>query len=345
MHLLKIGITHGDINGISYEILLKLLQVPEILEIFTPVIFGSEQVAAQTARQLGIEPLRFNVIQHAADATDGCINLVPVCSEAEPEVQFGQQTEAALQAEAQSLTAALAAYSQQDIDALVTLPGHLDNDTSSNALTDFIRRALSVQEDTFEWTICGPFRMIVLRPMDVSTELGTGLASEAFQNHLKAIGQSLRQDYGKINPRMAVVSSLPRLRSDVEELHEAGVMAFGPFEAAAFAEGGWQQHYDVNILLGEPELHDRLLHDAEADQTVGYVSGLPLVLTYPFQDIAYADAGRGVTSEVPLREAIYAAIDIVRSRASYRRATHRPLEKQWVPRGRDDFKLDLTKEE
>ena len=48
---------------------------------------------------------------------------------------------------------------------------------------------------------------------------------------------------------------------------------------------------------------------------------------------------------MPLRQAIYAALDILRQRIRYRQATSHPLEKQWVPRGRDDYKLDLTKDD
>lgn len=345
MRLLKIGITHGDINGIGYEVLLKVFQDPEILELFTPVVFGSAPVAAQVAEALGIEPLRFLIVENAAAAQDGHVNLVPVCKDAEPEIHFGQQTEDALQAEALSLTAALNAYRDHSVDALVTLPGHLDNDDAAHALSDFIRRAFDVQEDTFDWAITGPVRLLKLQQIDVSTELGAGLASERFQAQIKAVSEGLRSDCGLIRPRLAVVSTQSKLRYDIEELREAGVMVFGPFDAQTFVEGAWQQHYDACIFLGADDAYKQILAAEDSDLQVGYVSGLPLVLTYPMQDIAYDQAGKGETSEVPLRESLYAAIDIVRHRIAYHHATYRPLEKQWVPRGRDDFKLDLTKEE
>ena len=109
MYLFKIGFTHGDINGIGCEMLIKVLQDPEMLEFCTPVIFGSAQVLRQSAQQLGISMIPLNIVPRAADAIEGRINLVPVCDNAEPEIQFGQQTEASLQAEANSLNAALEA--------------------------------------------------------------------------------------------------------------------------------------------------------------------------------------------------------------------------------------------
>ena len=35
-HKLKIGITHGDINGVGYEVILKTLSDPRIVELCTP---------------------------------------------------------------------------------------------------------------------------------------------------------------------------------------------------------------------------------------------------------------------------------------------------------------------
>ena len=90
MYLFRIGITQGDINGIGCEMLIKVLQDPEMLEFCTPVIFGSAQVLRSTAQQLGISMIPLNVVSRAGDAIEGRINLVPVCGDAEPEVQFGQ---------------------------------------------------------------------------------------------------------------------------------------------------------------------------------------------------------------------------------------------------------------
>lgn len=345
MRLQRIGFTHGDINGISYELLLKVMQDAELLEICTPILFGSPKVAQATAIQLGIEKVPFHVINTAESAIDGHFNLVAVCSEAEPELHLGEQTEEALKAEAQSLTAALDAILHHHIDALVTLPGHLDNTDSSHSLTDFIQRAIQAQDESFDWILNGSIRTLELHHMDVSTKLGEGLASEAFMSHILTIHHHLRQDFQLIRPRIAVVSTLEKLHLDIQELREQGVMVFGPFDPQQFNEGHWQHHYDACLFLGDDAPRLQVIQEEDPEYTVGYVSGLPLVLTYPLQGINYEIAGQGKACETQLRQAIFAAIDIIRHRNSYRHATRHPLEKQWVPRGRDDFKLDLTKEE
>jgi len=43
---IKVGITHGDFNGISYEIIIKTFLDKRNLELLTPVIYGSSKVAS-----------------------------------------------------------------------------------------------------------------------------------------------------------------------------------------------------------------------------------------------------------------------------------------------------------
>lgn len=47
---LKIGITQGDINGISYEVILKTLIEPKVYEPHAVVLYGSSKVASYHKR-------------------------------------------------------------------------------------------------------------------------------------------------------------------------------------------------------------------------------------------------------------------------------------------------------
>lgn len=42
---IRVAITHGDINGIGYEVVLKIFEDERILELFTPILYGSSHVA------------------------------------------------------------------------------------------------------------------------------------------------------------------------------------------------------------------------------------------------------------------------------------------------------------
>ena len=41
---IRIGITQGDINGVGYEVILKTFSDPTMLELCTPIIYGSPKV-------------------------------------------------------------------------------------------------------------------------------------------------------------------------------------------------------------------------------------------------------------------------------------------------------------
>ena len=49
---LTVGFTHGDVNGIGYELIIKMMAENRICEVCTPVLFGSSKVAAYHRKAL-----------------------------------------------------------------------------------------------------------------------------------------------------------------------------------------------------------------------------------------------------------------------------------------------------
>lgn len=49
--LIKVGITHGDINGIGYEVILKTFSDARVAELCTPVIYGSSKSQLITGKR------------------------------------------------------------------------------------------------------------------------------------------------------------------------------------------------------------------------------------------------------------------------------------------------------
>mgnify|MGYP000428327171 CR=1 FL=1 len=62
-----VGITHGDINGVGYEIILKLFSEPMMLELCTPIIYGSPKVATYHRKAMELTT-NFVTIQKADEA-------------------------------------------------------------------------------------------------------------------------------------------------------------------------------------------------------------------------------------------------------------------------------------
>lgn len=345
MKLLRVGITHGDINGISLELIAKALSSPELLELCTPVVFSDEACFMQTAKQFEFEqPIPLEVIPSARQVMDGRVNLVKACKE-QPQLEWGVQTETALKAEANSLNAAIEAFKSGQIDVLVCAPGQLDNDLESHALSDFVKQAVGSENAVFDWIINKNVRIHKLQPVAFTTELGEGFAIEAFKNDIKCINLQLKEDFGFIKPHIALLSSNDKLETAIQELQDEGLAIFTLKETETFVNADLFLHYDAILCQGFEQERLAIIDKLDKENTIGYVSGMPVILSYPIMGVEYELAGKGIADETALRNAIYLALDIHRCRIRYHEAIRHPLEKQWIPKGRDDFKLDLTKEE
>ena len=74
--LIKVGITHGDINGIGYEVILKTFSDTRMAELCTPIIYGSSKIAAYHRKALELPPINMNIISHAEDAGVNRVNII-----------------------------------------------------------------------------------------------------------------------------------------------------------------------------------------------------------------------------------------------------------------------------
>ena len=85
---IRIGITQGDINGVGYEVILKTFSDPTMLELCTPIIYGSPKVAAYHRKALDVQT-NFSIINTASEA--GCNRLSVVnCTDDEVKVEFSK---------------------------------------------------------------------------------------------------------------------------------------------------------------------------------------------------------------------------------------------------------------
>ena len=62
MRHVKIGITHGDINGIGYEVIMKVLADQKIYDGKTIIVYGSPKAAAYHRKSLDLQNFNFNLI-------------------------------------------------------------------------------------------------------------------------------------------------------------------------------------------------------------------------------------------------------------------------------------------
>ena len=72
---IRVAITQGDTNGVGYEVIFKVFSDPAILELCTPIIYGSPKVAAYHRKALNME-VSYSFINQAEEARDGRLNLL-----------------------------------------------------------------------------------------------------------------------------------------------------------------------------------------------------------------------------------------------------------------------------
>lgn len=348
---IKIGITHGDINGVGYEVILKLLDDERILELFTPVIYGSGKIATFYRKALDLAPLQFNPIDSAADAAEGRVNLVNVVAE-DVKVEPGVLSKAAGAAALAALDAAVADLREGTIDAIVTAPINKDAIQSEEfhfpGHTEYLQqqfaedapdaRALMIMHDDH-------MRIALVTTHTRIADVAAEVTREKVADALRRFDGSLRADFGVTSPRIAVLALNPhagengllgseeaeQIAPAIEDARADGVIAFGPYAADGFfGSGAWTRFDGVLAMYHDQGLAPFKLMGMDAG--VNFTAGLPYVRTSPDHGTAFDIVGRGEASEVSMRQALYSALDIVRNRRRYAEATANPLKKQIIER-------------
>ena len=117
---IRVGITQGDINGVGYEVILKTFSDPTMLELCTPIIYGSPKVAAYHRKSLDL-PTNFSIVNSASEAAPDRLSVVN-CTDDEVKVEFSKPDSEAGKAALGALEKAIEEYKAGLIDVIVTAP-------------------------------------------------------------------------------------------------------------------------------------------------------------------------------------------------------------------------------
>ena len=359
MEKIKVGITQGDVNGIGYEVILKTFADAEMLEFCTPVIYGSPKVATYHRKAIDSQT-NYTVVSSAADAQDNRLNMVN-CNADEVKVEFGVPSQESGMAAYQALERAVKEYRAGLIDVIVTAP--INKKTiHSNAFsfpghTEYIESQLGEGNKALMILMNSSMKVALVTVHEPVAKVASKISKELIKEKLAILNKSLRVDFGIEMPRIAVLALNPHASDDgligteeneiikpaIQEMAAEKINCFGPFPADGFFGNGDYKKFDAILAM----YHDQGLIPLKAldmEGGVNYTAGLPVVRTSPDHGTAYDIAGKGVASEQSFRQAIYAAIDIVRNRRAEAEASANPLTKQYFDRRDDSDKLKLDKE-
>ena len=353
---IKIGITQGDVNGIGYEVILKTFDEPEMLELCTPIIYGSPKIMTYHRKALNLET-SFSIINSASEAQHGRINVVN-CNDDEVKVELGKPSKESGKAAFDALEKAMSEYKDNLYDVLVTAPIHKQMIQSEgftfSGHTEYIEQSVGEGAKALMILASERLRVALVTSHIPVAKVASVITKELIEEKLRLFDTSLKADFRINDPRIAVLSLNPHagdggvigteeetiITPAIKEMNEQGILCYGPYPTDGFFGNGTFSRFDGVLAM----YHDQGLTPFKVlamDEGVNFTAGLPIVRTSPDHGTAFDIAGKGEASENSFRQAVYMAIDILRNRKSYAEATQNPLRKLYFEKRDDSDRLKL----
>ena len=327
---IRVAITHGDTNGIGYEVILKAFEDSGMLELCIPIIYGNPKVAAYHRNALQLET-PFTIIKNAEEARPDKLNMLATFDD-EVKVEFGSPTPESAEAARKARQRAKEDLKNGLYDVLVQAPvvsSHTPDPDDKSLLIMFandIRIALATNHLPIK-------------------DVAANITPDKLIEKCRLLYTSLKRDFRINNPRIAVLALNPQPGAEEENIigpalktvEEAGIQAYGPFTADDFFGNGLQNNFD-GILAMYDDQGNVPFKTLATEYGVKMKAGFPFVITTPDHDPCFDIAGKGIANPASLRHAIYAAIDIFRNRIHYDEPLANPLPKLYHEKREDGDK-------
>lgn len=336
----RVGITHGDFNSISYEIIIKTFLDKRMLELYTPIVYGSSKIASYYRKTLDLTDVNFNLIKKADYANAKRVNIIN-CFNDEVKIDIGQSTPVAGEMAFVALEKALDDLKWDKIDVLVTAPFNKKNIQSEKfnfkGHTDYLASKFDTDEQLM-LMVNRDLRIGILTGHIPISEVSQTITKELLIKKLKVMNKSLQMDFNIRKPKIALLGLNPHagdqgligneeieiIKPAIQEIKKEGVLAFGPYPADGFFGSTNYMNFDGIMAM----YHDQGMLPFKTfafESGVNYTAGLPIIRTSPAHGTAYDIAGKNVASPDSLRQAIYLAMDIFRNRKEYETINSNPL--------------------
>jgi 4-hydroxythreonine-4-phosphate dehydrogenase len=339
---ITIGITQGDTNGIGYEVIIKALSDARILELCTPVVYGSSKFFGMHRKDIPeTENINTNVISSAKDAHPKRVNIVN-CLPDNLQIEPGQTTADGAKAAILSLEKAVEEIKAGHLDAIVTAPfnKYLVNEETFKYAghTEYLVSQFGA-EDGLMFLCSDQMRVGVATGHIALSKVSQALNPELIVSKLKIMNDSLMKDFNIVKPKLAVLGLNPHsgdkgLMGDeemnvitpaIKMAQEQGILAYGPYPPDGFFGVNMQYKFDAVLSM----YHDQGLIPFKSlafDSGVNFTAGLPIVRTSPDHGTAFDLAGQNKANPQSMISSIYLAVDVVRNREKYAQMRANPLK-------------------
>ncbi len=332
----RIGITLGDLNGIGPEVVIKALVDNRLLNIMTPVIYGSTRALSYYRKLMELEEFNYSQVKAKGQFFPKAMNVVN-CWEEVIEINPGHPSRQAGRAALLSLKKAVEELKEGLIDALVTAP--IDKNTIHGdefpfrGHTEFLTQEFNAGESLM--LLAGKDLKVGLVTDHIPVrEIAGYITRDRVELKIRLLEMSMKKDFNISKPKIAVLGLNPHagdegllgteeqeiIKPVIAELKAKGKLIMGPFPADGFFASGQHTKFDAVLAM----YHDQGLVAFKAidfEGGVNLTAGLPVVRTSPDHGTAYSIAGKNQANENSMRQAIYLACDVVKNRAEATKST------------------------
>ncbi len=344
-----IGISIGDLNGVGPEIIVKTFSDARVMEQCTPVIFASPRLINATRKSIGDIPFSFATVKDFAQLDEKTANVF-ACWEEDVPLQAGTLTDAGGKYAVRSLMVATQCLKDGQVEALVTGPIHKGNthlpDFPYTGHTPYLKEAFAAK-DVVMLLFSNELRVALATEHVPVAKVAGLITRELLVSKLSILRDSLVRDFGIPKPRIAVLGLNPHagdegnigreeldvIKPTLDHLQAQGMLVFGPYSADAFFARRSYVQFDAVLAM----YHDQGLvpfKTLAAGEGINFTAGLSAIRTSPDHGTAFDIAGSGVADPSSFREAVFAAIDLLRNRKDYAEATANPLQRGKVQKER-----------
>ncbi len=356
MSKIRLGIPQGDINGVSYEVILKTFQNEEMMTLCTPVVYGSPKVAIYHRKALN---LTTNFLTHndADDVKDGQFNLINCFGEEEIKIELGTTNENNAKYFANTLKSAVSDVKDGKIDAIVCAPfngaSFEIDDKKYDSVIQYIEAEFGEGKHALNILMNENLRIATVANKVPVNQISSCITKESLAEKIAIMHNTLRRDFNIEKPRIAVLSLNPANEEGnfgteeqeivlpvIDELFKRGVKCMGPYSAAQFFESKTYQYFDAILAM----YNDQGLIPFKAiceNEGIQYIAGTNIIFTTTAHGACLENAGKDDASEIPFHQALYTAIDTLRNRRNYDNARQHQLRKQYFEKRDDSDKLKL----
>ena len=263
---IKVAITHGDINGVGYEVILKAFSDARMFEHCTPILYGSTKVASYHKKLLPQlqQDFVFTGIQDPAQAQDKKFNVINLTQD-EIKIDIGKSTETAGLLSRMALDRACEDLKRGTVDVLVTAPINKKNIQSGDfdfpGHTEYLSNKFNGK--SLMMMVCDRIRIGIVTNHLSLRQVPDAITKGLLVEKIELMHNSLKRDFGIPMPKIAVLAIDPHagdngvignqdaevVKPAIDEAYANNILVYGPFPSDGFFGSSEFNKFDVHCHL------------------------------------------------------------------------------------------------